>query len=151
MKALGYELLASHSGGYPTGYLAVARKAGLLKGVAYNSGIQDFRALGVNHRVFVKYDGSALSEIVSIFEKITPSDPAVDFYIAARRPVYSYYLIEGSLQVNKFGSVVRFSYIADTYTNASRVDFEIIYVNERGHPFVSNSEAEKKLLSLICR
>ena len=74
-----------------------------------------------------------------IFEKTTPSDPAVDFYIAARRPVYPYYLIEGSLQVNKFGSVVRFSYIADTYTNASRVDFEIIYVNERGQLVVSST------------
>lgn len=74
-----------------------------------------------------------------IFEKTTPSDSAVDFYIAARRPVYPYYLIEGSLQVNKFGSVVRFSYIADTYTNASRVDFEIMYVNEEGQLVVSST------------
>lgn len=154
VKALGYELLASHSGGYPTGYLAVAKKAGLLKGVAvqetlsktsayclaynmltcnvfeqiefgnvsqyseresnmlaklyniyeiegiisrtaynslngeenseyigktevegvsYNSDIQDFRALGVNHRVFVEDDGSALPEIVCMFEKINKS------------------------------------------------------------------------------
>lgn len=81
-----------------------------------------------------------------IFEKTTPSDLLFDAYISAGRPVYPYYLIEGNLQVNQFGSAVRFSYIADIYTNASRVDFEIIYVDEGGQVVVSSTgQVLKKL------
>lgn len=81
-----------------------------------------------------------------IFEKTTPTDMLTDLYLEGE-PLYPYYLIEGNLQVNKFGSAVRFAYVADRQTNSSRVDFEIIYVNESGQIILSSSGAVLKSLA----